>query len=201
MLLARRYDRHKAMTSKQQLRQKAKAQRASMSAKIVADLSQKICDRLSDFDLFERCRRVFIYVSFGNEVSTHDFIRLLLGSDRIVTVPKMVDDQQMVPVRISAWEELVRSDRGILSTADRHGCQEPLDVCVAPGIAFSERGHRLGYGAGCYDRFLSEHPELFTIGLAFEQQIYPKVPNESYDRAVDAIVTERRVLLTGRTNR
>lgn len=189
------------MISKQQLRQKAKTQRATMSTNQVVGLSQKICDRLVAFDLFARCHRIFIYVSFGNEVSTHGLIRSLLGDGRIVAVPKMVDDQRMVPVRIHAWDELVRSDRGFLSTAGSHCCQEPLDVCVAPGIAFSDRGHRLGHGVGCYDRFLSEHPGLFTIGLAFEQQIFPKVPNESYDKAVDAIVTERRVWLTSRTNR
>ncbi|MFQ5811109.1 MAG: 5-formyltetrahydrofolate cyclo-ligase, partial [Armatimonadota bacterium] len=73
-----------------------------------------------------------------------------------------------------------------------------IDFVVAPGVAFDERGVRLGQGGGYYDRFLArlrrrpDHPPV--AGAAFELQIVRRVPAEPHDARVDMIVTEERVL-------
>lgn len=189
------------MISKQQLRQDAKLRRAAMSSQQVESFSLDICTRLVELDQFVPCHRVFIYVSFGNEVSTHSLIRSLLSEDRTVVVPKMTDDQRMTPVQIYAWEELVPSQYGILAPDGGQPYTGPLDVCVTPGLAFSANGHRLGYGRGHYDQFLSVHRDLLAVGLAFEQQLHPEIPTEPHDETLDVIVTEQRSLLIGHLGR
>lgn len=43
---------------------------------------------------------------------------------------------------------------------------------LVPGVAFGEGLHRIGYGKGFYDRFLKQHPEVFSIGVGFLEQFY-----------------------------
>ena len=68
---------------------------------------------------------------------------------------------------------------------------------LVPLAAFDRRGHRIGYGAGYYDRAiarLSAHSRLFTIGICFATQEIDRVPDEAHDRALDMIVTEREII-------
>ena len=68
-----------------------------------------------------------------------------------------------------------------------------VDLAIIPGVAFDERGNRLGYGMGYYDRLLSRFKGS-TVALAFELQILPSVPREEHDVRVGKIVTEKRVI-------
>lgn len=69
------------------------------------------------------------------------------------------------------------------------------DLIIVPLVAFDENRHRLGFGGGWYDRFLSSQPTAITIGLAYEnQQHSASLPAERHDIRLDYIVTERRVI-------
>ena len=66
-----------------------------------------------------------------------------------------------------------------------------LDVIFVPGLAFSLGGLRLGRGGGFYDRLLARSElRAKKIGVCFEEQIFPDLPSEPHDRAVDAVITE-----------
>ena len=65
------------------------------------------------------------------------------------------------------------------------------DVMLVPLAAFDRRGHRIGYGAGHYDRAIARLCPRLTLGLAFSVQAVETVPDEPHDRALDWIVTER----------
>ncbi len=67
---------------------------------------------------------------------------------------------------------------------------------VIPMLAFSDAGHRLGYGAGHYDRTLAElRPAgpVTAIGFAYEGQRVDELPTEDTDQKLDAIVTEETI--------
>jgi 5-formyltetrahydrofolate cyclo-ligase len=71
------------------------------------------------------------------------------------------------------------------------------DLVVVPGLGFDAAGWRLGQGGGHYDRtFPAELREAGPrlVGFAFDVQLVPRVPHDSHDRMMDAIVTERRIL-------
>ena len=68
------------------------------------------------------------------------------------------------------------------------------DLLFVPLLAFDGRGHRLGYGAGHYDRTLEglrAAGPVRTIGLAFAGQQVDRLPAEAHDQLLDAILTER----------
>ena len=84
----------------------------------------------------------------------------------------------------------------------RFGLSEPLDSAprvtpaafIVPLAAFDRRGHRIGYGAGHYDRTLAAHPGALAVGLAFSIQEVPRVPDEPHDHPLNAVVTEEGVV-------
>lgn len=67
------------------------------------------------------------------------------------------------------------------------------DVVVVPLLAFTTDGRRLGQGGGHYDRWLSAHPDVPAIGLAWDCQIADALPYECHDRTLIAVVTPTRI--------
>jgi 5-formyltetrahydrofolate cyclo-ligase len=82
-------------------------------------------------------------------------------------------------------------------SSGRSGIREPvggaipdrLDLMLIPGLAFTADGHRLGRGAGFYDRFLSTASGYTVkVGICFAFQLLPEIPVECHDVKVDALV-------------
>ena len=93
-------------------------------------------------------------------------------------------------------EALIEGPFG-LSEPDATAPEVSPVALLVPLAAFDRRGHRIGYGAGYYDRAiarLSAIGPLFTIGVAFSVQEIDRVPEEPHDRALDVIVTERETI-------
>ena len=67
---------------------------------------------------------------------------------------------------------------------------EALDMIVAPLVAFDRAGARLGYGGGCYDRYLpTVAPECLIVGIAFDEQRVDHVPTDAHDLPLPHIVS------------
>ncbi len=90
---------------------------------------------------------------------------------------------------------------GDVMAAGRFGTPVPPGVAMVPTLllvpllAFDRQGHRLGYGAGYYDRTLSALPGVRTLGCAFAAQELDSVPVGPHDVRLDAIATERGVII------
>jgi len=69
------------------------------------------------------------------------------------------------------------------------------DVLLVPLLAFDRAGRRLGYGGGYYDRTLPLLPGAKAIGCAYAAQELDAVPAGDYDARLDAVATERGVIL------
>ena len=67
---------------------------------------------------------------------------------------------------------------------------EALDMIVVPLVAFDCAGARLGYGGGCYDRYLSMlSPACQIIGIAFDEQRVDHVPTNAHDLPLPHIIS------------
>ena len=64
---------------------------------------------------------------------------------------------------------------------------------LVPGVAFSKKGDRIGYGKGYYDRYMVRHPEVNTVGICFTCQLLDDIPAESLDIAMHQIITEEQI--------
>ena len=93
-------------------------------------------------------------------------------------------------------DKLAAGAMGIMEPVAKAPLVEP-DVLLVPLLAFDSRGYRLGYGAGYYDRTLTElrqRKKILAIGIAYAGQEVPEVPIESHDARLDKIATETKVL-------
>lgn len=67
---------------------------------------------------------------------------------------------------------------------------EALDMIVVPLVAFDHTGARLGYGGGCYDRYLPAlSPACQIIGIAFDEQRVDHVPTDTHDLPLPHIIS------------
>ena len=87
---------------------------------------------------------------------------------------------------------------------NRWGIPEPVnaeempptvfDAVLVPLLACDQRGHRVGYGKGFYDRFLQQcRPDAQRIGLAFEPPIAQITDIDVNDQSLTACITPERV--------
>lgn len=89
---------------------------------------------------------------------------------------------------LDAWGVPVPRDHVPVRTAT-------LAAVVVPGVAFDRRGHRLGRGAGVYDRFLATlAPTTLRIGVVPRLQLVPELPIEAHDIPMHLVVTEQEIL-------
>ena len=82
---------------------------------------------------------------------------------------------------------------GILERAKDAAAVAPKELAalVVPGLAFTPKGERIGYGGGFYDRFLSDPSvHAIRIGVAYALQLVPALPDEPHDEGMDYVVTE-----------
>lgn len=176
-----------ATVDKRQARRVALDRRARIESR--ADKQCLLTERL--LTLTAAYRTVFCYVSMGSEVATHAYLRRA-AERQTVTVP-FTEGAQM-----SVWVP----DLTVDLTPDRNGnvAGQPyggaVDVAVVPLAAFNTDCHRIGYGKGCYDRWLSAHL-IPTIGLAFDEQEANFLP-EPHDVPLDCILTPTRLIKKNR---
>ena len=176
------------------------SRRDSLSTDERINLSRKICNNLLSLDEFKSAKTVHFFLTTRSEVITEEAVRrsLLLGKDVVVPVMDKKHRRIMLSKLSDYDNELMIMHHGIHEPKPefvRHVNLNEVDLMVLPGVAFDMSGHRLGYGAGYYDRLLEEeHLRPVLTALAFELQIVDQIPVAGHDVHVDIIVTEDRVI-------
>ena len=61
-------------------------------------------------------------------------------------------------------------------------------LTLMPGLVFDPQGHRIGYGGGFYDKFLSREPNHPTVALCYDFQVLPELETEEFDIPVDTVL-------------
>ena len=103
-----------------------------------------------------------------------------------VALPIVEQNQRkLIPTLISSMEDVHKGTYGIaepILDPNKEILLQDLDVVIVPGLAFDNNNHRLGRGAGYYDRFLKTLPKhVSTVGLAFDFQLTDSLPIEAHD--------------------
>ncbi len=190
-----------AMTdsSKDAIRATVRAALADARAESVGTRSQAICARLLAYDIANRASVVLAHAPSPPEADIRFAVRAWITGGKTVCLPRIDwDARTMAPAVVTDLDNLVTKRHGILEPPDDAPTVgvEDLDLILVPGVAFDEKCNRLGRGGGFYDRFLATVPaRVKTVGVAFEAQVIPCVPMDRHDRALDAVVTESRVIL------
>lgn len=183
-------------TAKKELRRQMLALRRSLSEKERHEMSMQIRKELLSRREIQEAENILCYANYGQEVETLPFLAdcLLLG--KRVFCP-LVIGREMEFYRISSIDELQEGFHGIPEPLrdearlyfPQKGSQK--DVMIMPGVVFDLSYHRIGYGGGYYDRYLSRIKNLYTVAVAFSHQIVDEIPFEEYDICPQIVLTEK----------
>ena len=183
---------------KEVLRQKMLKKRSNVTKSKILEKSNQIKKRLFKIKEFNQASAILFYISYDNEVYTHNMIKECLSSGKHVIVPiTSKENRSLILSKLENWEDLELGAYGILEPRKEYVKEFSLDVIdliVIPGVAFDERGYRMGHGMGYYDDLLVNSTKAIHIGLAFEFQLVDEIPIEYHDMKVDKIVTEERII-------
>ena len=195
---------------KAELRQAVIAQRNALDLDVRAAKSAVICARL--VELMESSgtagqRTVAVYAAMGSEVDPAAFAAAAAARGWRVAYPCMLSasdaaacGQRMCMRAVSAGDAseapfIAHPTRAFAATGidSDHFPIVPaaeLDMVVVPLVAFDRTGARLGYGGGCYDRYLpAVAPECLIVGIAFDEQRVDHVPTDAHDLPLPNIVS------------
>ncbi|EPY2271547.1 5-formyltetrahydrofolate cyclo-ligase [Clostridium sporogenes] len=183
------------MNNKAILREKIINVRKSLTLeeKIKKDIIIK--DKLQEISLYKESNFIFIYVSLRDEVNTHAIIKEGLKHGKRICVPKVISIKEgMVAIEIKDFSELIECGQyKILEPKNFENIVDPkkIDLAILPGLAFDNKGGRLGYGGGFYDRFIPKLKKgVPKIALAYDFQILKEVPKDVHDILVDEIIID-----------
>jgi 5-formyltetrahydrofolate cyclo-ligase len=179
---------------KRLLRRRFRASRSRLSPEEVVRLSAEACARVTALPSFARAHHVVAYAAMENELDPAPAVAAALRAGKSVYLP------------VTGADRFERTDANGHPPAGGGGAS-PLSqtaddvVFLVPGLAFDARGVRLGRGAGWYDRVLAQHPHGTRIGLAYEFQVVPDLPEAPWDVRMHAVVTEARLLAAALADR
>lgn len=185
---------------KKTLRTEMLEKRAQLKANEILSKSEEIKNKLFQLEEFENANFIFSFISFKDEIHTHDIIKDTINMGKKIGVPVTIKNPRKLLVsEVKDFDnELEIGPYDILAPKkefERIIDPKLVDLVLVPGLAFDEYGFRLGYGGGYYDRFFTEiEKNVPKIGLCFNIQIIDKVPINSYDIPVDYIITEKDII-------
>ncbi|MDL2401201.1 5-formyltetrahydrofolate cyclo-ligase [Rhizobium mayense] len=133
------------------------------------------------------------FLPIRSEVDIRPLMARLRERGARLCVPVILDKSTIVFRELVPGAALVSSGFGTAGPGPEATVLDP-QIMLVPLSAFDSTGHRIGYGAGYYDRAIERlqqkglNPRL--IGIAFDCQEVPSVPAEPHDVRLDAILTE-----------
>ncbi len=162
--------------------------------------TEAIAKRFFEFANFLESKIVLFYMNKKHEIVTLDMIKIGFELGKILVLPAFdAGKHEMQLFKVDNIDtDLKKGPRAILEPKP-DVCKmvpiEYIDLAIIPGIAFDEKGGRIGYGEGYYDRLI---PKLSIttrkVAFALESQIVQQIPMESHDKFVDIIITENRII-------
>lgn len=156
--------------------------------------SFRICKEICGSDAFKNAGVVFAFMPLNDEVNIGGVITEAFLKNKKVAVPLITDKNGLMTFHwISEETEMNKGSFGIyepaINPADPSFVQTNA-LLLIPGMAFSNKGKRLGRGKGFYDRFLSSYPDRFIkAGVCFNFQLMEDegFPSDENDMPVDML--------------
>lgn len=181
---------------KVEARKIAKENLLCLSIEIRNAQEELIIEYLRHLPEWTEAKIIALTKSMSIEFSLEKVVTLAQKMNKKIVVPVTLPHRQM---KFAYWDEKTAFQK------NSFGVEEPIqpiwvdekqiDLVIVPGLAYSKKGERLGFGGGYYDRFI-EQQDLSTISLAYQEQVYEEAiwNVEEFDQAVQILITKEGVI-------
>lgn len=142
--------------------------------------------------LIDDARCVSAYIPVGSEADPEALLAFAAEAGKTTALPYV--EARAVPMRFLAWtpgDPLKPGPIGLSQPDIETATEVAPDLILTPLVAFDRRLHRLGQGAGHYDRAFARFPGALRVGIAWSAQEVDFVPDDAWDEPLDAVLTER----------
>ncbi len=183
--------------TKKEIRKQALERRNSLSEADSASLSQRLLDRLKTFD-FSNIKAIhfFLPIVAKREPDTFLMIDWLQGVHpeiEIIVSKADFETSVMNHYTYAGKNDLINNHYHIPEPQMAKATTTKPDMVIVPLLAFDNKGFRVGYGKGFYDRFL-QNLETLKVGLSFfDAGEYIEDANE-YDIQLDQCITPNKII-------
>lgn len=157
-------------------------------------------DRLFDFANFIESKITLLYLPRRCEVDTLRIIEKSLKKGKKIVLP-LVDrhNNKTTLYKVENIKDDLRMGSNDVLEPDPERCKavppEHIDIAIVPGLAFDEKGGRIGIEDNFYDKFIARLPVTTRkVAIAFENQVISQVPADSRSKYIDIIVTDKRTI-------
>lgn len=185
--------------AKRQIREEMARMLASISEADLAEKRRRIEERLFDFANFQEARIPLLYIHGPGELDSGTILQRCREENKIVILPlRGKEGSKLTLMKVDDLKRDLRSG-GDRFEPDPKRCKkvplECIEIAIIPGIAFDEKGGRLGKGSAYYDRLIPKLPATTRkVALTLEGQLLSQIPLEPHDKPVDIIITEERII-------
>lgn len=181
---------------KNELRNQILEERSSLSLSDKKISDEAIAKRLLTQMVVSNAKSIFCYISTAEEIDTIQLINSWLQDGKEIFIPKVEKNRELTLHQFKNWSSLSYSSFSILEPISNENIIkniENIDLIIVPCLGSDFTCHRLGYGGGFYDTFLSKSSAT-TIALCRDRFIYKTIPYEIHDIQVDMILSETNVI-------
>ncbi len=160
----------------------------------------KIEHKLFEFANFMEAQLAFLYTPVANEIPTEGIIKKALQIEKGVALPVFTDAKNAINLyKISNFDKDLSLSADDILEPDIEKCKkislDTIDIAIIPGLAFDDKGGRIGLGNNYYTKMITKLPETCRkVSLAYEEQIVDQIQMESRKFTVDIIITDKRVI-------
>lgn len=180
------------ITDKKALRDKFKKERENIDNSKKELLDKEIAARFLMSKEYRNCDTVLLYMAQDNEISTLGIFYAALANNKVVAFPKCFNNKEMKFYKVRSLSDLESGLYGILEP--KSDLEEVINfdntLCVTPCFCIDFDGHRVGHGAGYYDRFFDSKFNGLKVALAYTNSVLHKIDYEKFDVPVNVIVTD-----------
>lgn len=170
------------------LRKQIREKKRAMTPAQIENASHDLGLQFAASPLYKEAKTIYGYLPYNQEVRTVPMLEQALREGKRVAVPKVYGDE----MKFIYLDDLSKVEKGY------SGIPEPVEdgpvaddttaLVLMPGLAFDPQGHRIGYGGGFYDKFLSAEPGHPTLALCYDFQMLPYLETEEFDMPVDCVL-------------
>lgn len=176
------------MLDKKALRTQIRQLKRGMTQEDIARRSQKLLEKFCATEEYRKAETIYGYLPYNQEVRTTPILAKALADGKRVAVPKVYGEE----MRFIYMEDLNAVASGFSGipepVADTPVAADETALVLMPGLAFDPQGHRMGYGGGFYDKFLSREPNHPTVALCYDFQMFDFLETEAHDIPVDLVI-------------
>lgn len=175
---------------KEVLREIGKIKRKGMSKREVLEKSKQAANFFLDSRSYQKAEVIMLYYPLGNETDTSEILKNALNDEKTVLYPITdIYTNKITPVIVNSKTDFAKGAYSVFEPTEKNVYNGKIDVILVPGIMFDKNGWRVGFGKGCYDRFL-ENTDAVKIGFCYDFQIADKIDNDKFDIKLNYLVSE-----------